>query len=86
MTMFTVRPGRATLYMQSPFTAELAPALRAKQDRAYPAGVYLGLLLNLPDPDGHGAVVLGDEEYTRQAVELAPPQRLPPGDPAPDPV
>jgi hypothetical protein len=72
MTMFTARPGRATLYMQSPFTAELAPSLRAKQDRAYPAGVHLGLLLNLPDPDGYGAVVLDDEGYMHQAVELAP--------------
>ncbi|MFA4952578.1 hypothetical protein [Brevundimonas sp.] len=72
MTMFTARPGRARLYMQSPFTAELAPSLRVKQDRAYPASVYLALLLDLPDPDGYGAVVLDDDGYTRQAVALSP--------------
>lgn len=58
--------------MQSPFTAELAPSLRIKQEAAYPAVLWLALLLGLPDADGHGAVELADANYTRQSVTLSP--------------
>lgn len=72
MTLITARPGRSPLYMQSPFTCELAPALAARQARAFASPLDLGLLLRCPDADGNGAVELDDQNYQRQAVELAP--------------
>lgn len=72
MTQFSGRPGRHPLFMQSPFTAELAPSLPIKQEAAYPAVLWLGLLLGLPDSDGYGAAELADAGYTRQSVALSP--------------
>lgn len=72
MTQFSGRPGRHPLFMQSPFTAELAPSLTMKQAAAYPIVLWLGLLLGLPDSDGHGAVELVDANYTRQSAALSP--------------
>lgn len=72
MTRFAIRQGGRPLFMRSPFTAELSPSLRIKQEATYPEGLWLGLLLDLPDPDGHGAVELNDADYTRQQVALSP--------------
>lgn len=72
MTMLPGRVGRPPLYMQSPFTAELAPSLAVRQSRGYEPSLWLGLLLQGPDADGYGAVELEDGDYSRQAVELSP--------------
>lgn len=72
MTMLPSRAGRRALYMQSPFTAELAPSLAVRQSRGYEPSLWLGLLLHGPDADGYGAVELEDGDYSRQAVELSP--------------
>ena len=39
-------------WMTSPFTAEMTPTAAVKRAGAYSSAVYLGLLVQLPDPDG----------------------------------
>lgn len=59
-------------WMTNPFTAEMSPTADVKRAGAYSSPVYLGLLVQLPDPDGVGAVELTHPRYLRQLVELAP--------------
>lgn len=56
----------------NPFTAEMSPTAAVKRAGAYSSAVYLGLLVQLPDPDGVGAVELAHAHYLRQLVELTP--------------
>lgn len=57
-------------FKTSPFTAELAPTAAAKRTGAFSSPLYLGLLVQLPDPDGVGCVELDYPGYVRQLVEL----------------
>ena len=57
-------------FKTSPFTAELAPTAAAKRTGAFSSPLYLGLLVQLPDPDGVGCVELDHPGYVRQLVEL----------------
>ncbi|MBC1183990.1 hypothetical protein HF680_15210 [Brevundimonas sp. WCHBH090558] len=59
-------------WMTNPFTAVMSPTAAVKRAGAYSCPVYLGLLVQLPDPDGVGAVELIHAQYLRQLVELAP--------------
>lgn len=59
-------------WMTNPFTAEMSPTAAVKRAGVYSSPVYLGLLVELPDPDGVGAVELAHAHYLRQLVELAP--------------
>ena len=59
-------------WMTSPFTAEMTPTAAARRAGAYSSPLYLGLLVQLPDPDGTGAVELAHAHYDRQLVELGP--------------
>nr|WP_314188142.1 hypothetical protein [uncultured Brevundimonas sp.] len=59
-------------WMTSPFTAEMTPTAAVKRVGDYSRPVYLGLLVQLPDPDGVGAVELAHAQYLRQLVELTP--------------
>lgn len=72
MTLIKARLGQPPLYMQGPFSCELAPALVARQARTFTFPLYLGVLMTCPDVDGHGSVELDDEDYQRQAVEFGP--------------
>lgn len=56
----------------SPFTAELAPTAATKRAGVFSEPLYVGLLVQLPDPDGVGSVELDHPSYARQLVELAP--------------
>ncbi|WP_426038414.1 hypothetical protein [Brevundimonas sp. DC300-4] len=59
-------------FMTSPFNAELAPTAAAKRAGAFSNPMYIGLLLQLPDPDGVGSVELDYPGYERQLVDLTP--------------
>ena len=54
----------------SPFTAELAPTAAVKRTGSFSDILYIGLLVQLPDPDGVGCIELQHAGYVRQLVEL----------------
>ena len=59
-------------WMTSPFTTEMSPTAAVKRAGEFSSPVYLGLLIQLPDPDGVGEVELAHPQYVRQLVELIP--------------
>ncbi len=56
----------------SPFTVEMTPTAAVKRSGVFSSPLYLGLLVQLPDPDGIGAVELDHPGYLRQLIELVP--------------
>lgn len=59
-------------WMVGPFTVEMTPTAAVKRTGRFSETVSLGLLVQLPDPDGVGASELNHPGYTRQSVELTP--------------
>ena len=57
-------------FKTNPFNAELAPTAATKRTGTFSSPLYLGLLVQLPDPDGVGCVELDHPGYVRQLVEL----------------
>lgn len=57
-------------YRVGPFTAEMSPTAAVKRAGAFSQPLFMGLLVQLPDPDGVGAQELDHAAYQRQLVEL----------------
>lgn len=59
-------------WMVGPYTVEMTPTAAVKRTGRFSETIALGLLVQLPDPDGVGASELDHLEYLRQLVELTP--------------
>lgn len=53
--------------MASPFTAELPPTAAIKRAGVFSSPLFLGLLVELPDPDGVGSLEQDHPDYAASA-------------------
>ena len=59
-------------WMVGPFTVEMTPTAAVKRMGCFSEAISLGLLVQLPDPDGVGSIELKHPGYMRQLTELTP--------------
>lgn len=59
-------------WMVGPFSVEMAPTAAVKRAGCFSKATTLGILVQLPDPDGVGSIELKHPAYMRQMADLAP--------------
>lgn len=74
MTFNKPRSGLAALpkgpWKSGPFNTEMTPTAAVKRAGSFSTATYIGLMVQLPDPDGVGSVELDHPGYVRQLVAL----------------
>lgn len=71
-TAYGLPPSKSGPWLVGPYTVEMTPTAAVKRVGRFSETLSLGLLVQLPDPDGVGSSELEHPAYMRQLVELAP--------------